>query len=379
MPVRNKVVAMLLAGGQGSRLKNMTSKMAKPAVPYGGKYRIIDFALSNSTNSGIRDIGILTQYKPFKLNEHIGIGSAWDYDRNIGGLRLLSPFMSEDGGRWYTGTANAIYENIDFIDQLGCEYVLILSGDHIYKMDYDLLLKYHKEKQSQATITVIKVPIEDASRFGIVNTDENMKIVQFEEKPKQPKSNTASMGIYVFDWKVLRKGLVEDNLDEESEHDFGKNVLPKMLSRDIPMYAYVFDGYWKDVGTVRSYWQSNMDLLDKNNGLKLRDRNWKIFTQSRNLPPQYIHNNSVVENSLINEGCDIAGTVRNSVLFSNVKVEKGAEVIDSIIMSNCIVGKEAKLNRCIVVENITIEAEKSIGRADSDKVYLVAENEIIEE
>ena len=206
-----------------------------------------------------------------------------------------------------------------------------------------------------------------------------MKIVQFEEKPKQPKSNTASMGIYMFDWKVLRKGLVEDNLDEESEHDFGKNVLPKMLSSDVPMYAYVFDGYWKDVGTVRSYWQSNMDLLDKNNGLKLRDRNWKIFTQSRNLPPQYIHNNSVVENSLINEGCDIAGTVRNSVLFSNVKVEKGAEVIDSIIMSNCIVEKGAKLNRCIVVENITVEAEKNIGQADSDKVYLVAENEIIEE
>ena len=302
-----------------------------------------------------------------------------DYDRNIGGLRLLSPFMSEDGGRWYTGTANAIYENIDYIDELDCEYVLVLSGDHIYKMDYGKLIKYHQDKGSQATIAVIEVPWEEASRFGIVNTDENMKIVEFEEKPEIPKNNTASMGIYVFDWKVLRKYLIEDNEDKDSDHDFGKNVLPNMLHSGIPMYAYVFKGYWKDVGTVRSYWQSNMDLLDPKNTLNLHDRNWRIFTRSRNLPPQYIHAGSTVDNSLINEACYIEGTVKNSVLFSNVTVEKDAEVVDSVVMSNCVIKSGAKLNRCIIMENIIIEENQVIGKSDTEKVFLVSENEIIEE
>lgn len=378
MSKKGKAVIMLLAGGQGSRLKSMTADIAKPAVSFGGKYRIIDFALSNSTNSGILDIGVLTQYRPHVLNTHIGIGSAWDYDRNHGGLRVLSPFMSEDGGRWYTGTANAIYENLDYLDSVDCEYVIVLSADHIYKMDYSVLLKYHKEKGAQATVAVIEVPMEEAHRFGIVNTDEEQKIVEFEEKPEHPKNNTASMGIYVFDYDVLRKYLVEDDKDASSDHDFGKNVLPKMLHDGIRMYAYVFDGYWKDVGTVRSYWEANMDLLDPDNPLKLQDRSWRIFTASKNLPPHYIRPGSKVENSLINEGCDIAGNVKNSVLFSNVTVEEGAEVSDSVIMSNCVIKKGAKLHRVILLENLTIDPEKEIG-SDDDAVYLVSRDSIIKE
>lgn len=278
--IKKKVVAMLLAGGQGSRLKTLTKDVAKPAVPYGGKYRIIDFPLSNATNSGISDIGVLTQYKPALLNSHIGIGSAWDFDRNIGGLRILQPFTSEDGGRWYTGTANAIYENIDYLEEIDAEYVLILSADHIYKMNYNDLLDAHREKGADVTIGVIEVPWEEAPRFGIVNVDEGMKIVEFEEKPEHPKNNMASMGIYMFDWKKLKSYLIEDAENKDSSHDFGQDILPKMLEDGNKMYAWNYKGYWKDVGTVRSFWESNMDLLNENNTLNLYDKNWRIYTLS---------------------------------------------------------------------------------------------------
>lgn len=371
--IENKVVAMLLAGGQGSRLKALTRKVAKPAVPFGGKYRIIDFALSNSTNSGINDIGILTQYKPYLLNTHIGIGTAWDYDRNNGGLRVLPPFTSEDGGRWYTGTANAIYENIDFIDELDPEYVLILSGDHIYKMDYRQLLKAHKEKNADVSIAVMEVPWEEASRFGIVNVNEENRIIEFDEKPKKPKNNMASMGIYMFKWKELRKYLVKDNKDKESENDFGKNVLPMMLNEGKAMYAWSFDGYWKDVGTVRSYWEANMDLLDRNNTLNIYDHKWRIYTKSKNLPPHYLGRSSIVRNSLINEGCLVKGEVTNSILFSEVDVEKGAKINNSVVLSNCTIMKGAEVNNAVILEGVTIKENEKIGEPGDGNIYLVTE------
>lgn len=369
--VENKVVAMLLAGGQGSRLKALTRKIAKPAVPFGGKYRIIDFALSNATNSGISDIGILTQYKPYQLNTHIGIGQAWDYDRNVGGLRLLSPFTSEDGGRWYTGTANAIFENIDYLDELNPQYVLILSGDHIYKMDYRQLLKEHKEKNADVTISVIEVPWEEASRFGIVNTDEEMKIVEFDEKPKNPKNNMASMGIYMFNWGELRKYLIKDSKDPDSEHDFGKNVLPSMLKDGKRMYAWHFKGYWKDVGTVRSYWEANMDLIDPDNELDMYDKDWRIFTRNRNLPPHYLSTSSKVKNSLINEGCIVRGEVTNSVLFSDILIEKGARVNNTVVLSNSTVEAGAEVNNAIILEGVTVKEGQKIGQEGDGNIYLV--------
>ncbi len=372
---KDKVVAMLLAGGQGSRLKLLTRNIAKPAVPFGGKYRIIDFALSNATNSGIRDIGILTQYKPFELNAHIGIGAAWDFDRNIGGLRILPPFMSDDGGRWYTGTANAIYENIDFIDALNPKHVLILSGDHIYKMNYNTLLKSHEEKDADVTIAVMEVPWDEASRFGILNVDENKKIFEFDEKPEKPKNNMASMGIYMFRWDCLRKYLIKDNQNKDSSHDFGKDVLPLMLERSKQMYAWIFNGYWKDVGTVKSYWESNMDLLDKENTLKVYDRSWRIYTRNMNLPPQYIANDAVVKNSLINEGCIIEGEVINSIVSSGVIVEKGAIVTNSVILSNCIIKAGAKVNKAVVLENVIVDSDENIGLED-EGIYLVDKDTI---
>lgn len=377
--IENKVVAMLLAGGQGSRLKTLTKHIAKPAVPFGGKYRIIDFALSNATNSGISDIGILTQYKPFLLNTHIGIGSVWDYDRNVGGLRILPPFTSEDGGRWYTGTANAIFENIDFIDELDPEYVLILSGDHIYKMNYNDLLKVHKEKDADITIAVMEVAWEEAPRFGIINVDEENKIVEFDEKPENPKNNMASMGIYMFNWKSLRAYLLKDHKDKDSVHDFGKNILPLMLEDEKSMYAWSYKGYWKDVGTVTSYWQANMDLLDKDNLLNLYDKDWRIYTKSLNLPPQYIANGARITNSLINEGCHIQGNINNSILFSEVEIGKDAEVNNSVIMANCIIEPGARVNNAVVLEGITIASDEDIGREGENKVYLVSEEGILEE
>lgn len=372
---KDKVVAMLLAGGQGTRLKLLTRNMAKPALPFGGKYRVIDFALSNATNSGIRDIGILTQYKPLELNAHIGIGAAWDFDRNIGGLRILPPFMSDDGGRWYTGTANAIFENIDFIDELNPEHVLILSGDHIYKMKYNELLKAHKEKDADVTIAVMKVPWEETYRFGIINVDEDNKIVEFDEKPENAKSNLASLGIYMFKWNTLRKYLIEDYENKNSSHDFGNDILPLMLENGKQMYAWAFDGYWKDVGTVDSYWESNMDLLDKNNTLGLHDRSWRIYTRNMNLPPQYIAKDAIVKNSLVNEGCFIAGTVINSILSSGVIVEKGAKVTNSVMLPNSIVKSGAEVNKAVVLENVVINQDKKIG-LEEEGIYLVDKDTI---
>ena len=377
--IENKVVAMLLAGGQGSRLKTLTKNIAKPAVPFGGKYRIIDFALSNAANSGITDIGILTQYKPLQLNTHIGIGSAWDFDRNTGGLRILPPFTSEDGGRWYTGTANAIFENIDFIDEINPEYVLILSGDHIYKMDYNDLLKEHMKKAADVTIAVMEVPWDEASRFGILNTDEENKIVEFDEKPEVPKNNMASMGIYMFNWVDLKKYLIKDSEDPNTDHDFGKDILPKMLNDGKEMFAWPFEGYWKDVGTVRSFWDSNMDLLDENNTLNLYDRKWRIYTRSKNLPPQYITRGSIVKNSLINEGCIVEGELNNSILFSDVHVEKGAIINNSVVLSGCVIKENAVINNTVVLEDMVVEAGVVIGEKDDGFIYLVSEDGVEKE
>lgn len=376
---KKKVVAMLLAGGQGSRLKTLTKNIAKPAVPFGGKYRIIDFPLSNATNSGISDIGVLTQYKPALLNSHIGIGSVWDYDRNVGGLRILQPFTSEDGGRWYTGTANAIFENIDFLEEIDAEYVLILSGDHIYKMNYNDLLDVHKEKDADVTIAVMEVPWEEASRFGILNVDESMKIVEFDEKPENPKNNMASMGIYMFNWKKLKHYLVEDSKNKDSSHDFGKDILPKMLKDGNKMYAWSFKGYWKDVGTVKSFWEANMDLIDENNTLNLYDKDWRIYTKSKNLPPQYIGETAIINNSLVNEGCVVRGEVNNSILFSEARIEEGAVVNDSVIMSNTTIKKGAIVNKAVILEGITVEEGEVIGKEGGEEIYLVSDEGILVE
>lgn len=375
---QNGVVCMLLAGGQGSRLKALTKDTAKPAVPFGGKYRIIDFALSNATNSHIRDIGILTQYKPYRLNEHIGIGAAWDYDRTNGGLRLLSPFYSEEGGRWYDGTANAIYENMGYLDALNPKYVLILSGDHIYKMNYLDLLEIHEKKGADATIAVMEVPWDEASRFGIMNTDEEDRIIEFEEKPEKPKSNLASMGIYLFSWPVLRKALVEDYNDPESSYDFGHDIIPKMLKANQPMYVYRFKGYWKDVGTVKSYWEANLDMIDPNNGLDIYESNWRIYTSAKNLPPHYIAKGAKLSNSLVNEACRVYGEVDHCVLFTNVTVEEDAEVHDSVVLSGAIIKKGAKVYNAVIGENEVVEEGTQIGEKGTESVYLYANGEITE-
>ncbi len=352
---------MILAGGQGTRLGTLTKKLAKPAVPFGGKYRIIDFPLSNCYNSGIDIVGVLTQYQPLALHSYIGIGSAWDLDRRSGGVYVLPPYVREKGGEWYKGTADAIYQNFNFIEMFNPEYVMILSGDHIYKMDYSIMIDYHKTKQADATIAVIEVPWEEASRFGIMNTADEDCIVEFEEKPKKPKNNLASMGIYVFSWPVLRAYLAADAADNKSSHDFGKNVIPQMLAGGERLYAYRFDGYWKDVGTVESYWEANMDLLGDEPALNLYDSNWRIYSVSPTQPPHFVADTAQIACSMITEGCQIFGQVENSVLFPGVHVGEGARVKDSIIMPYTVIGANATITRTIIGRKSVIEAGAQLG------------------
>lgn len=373
---KKEMIAMILAGGQGSRLGVLTKEIAKPAVPFGGKYRIIDFPLSNCSNSGIDTVGVLTQYQPFELNSHIGIGSPWDLDRNNGGVSVLPPYMRESGGDWYKGTANAIYQNMNFIDYFDPEYVLILSGDHIYKMDYSKMLEFHKENTVDATIGVIEVPMEETSRFGIMNTKENYEIYEFEEKPKHAKSNLASMGIYIFTWEVLRHFLIKDEADKASSNDFGKNIIPKMLEAGKRMYAYPFKGYWKDVGTIESLWQANMDLIDDNNELNIHDKDWKIYSTSPTMPPQYIGKNGVVNNSLITDGCEILGEVVNSVLFSGVHVAAGAKIIDSVIMPNTKIKANAVVKKAIVGSDVIIEDTVKLG--NESEITVIGEGRVVD-
>lgn len=362
---RNEMMAMLLAGGQGSRLGILTMDKAKPAVAFGGKYRIIDFPMSNCVNSGVDTVGVLTQYQPLTLNAHIGIGVPWDLDRVNGGVSILAPHMREgEIGSWYSGTANAIYQNIDYIDSCNPEYVLILSGDHIYKMDYAAMLKYHKENNADATIAVLEVPMEDASRFGIMNADENDKIYEFEEKPEHPKSNLASMGIYIFTWSNLRKALIEDE-KIHPDSDFGKHIIPKMLGENQSLYAYRFKDYWKDVGTIESYWAANMELIKTLPEFNLYEDFWKIYTKSDYQPPQYTGDNASIKTSIVSEGAQIYGSIEHCVISKNVTIEEGAVVKDSIIMEGCVIGKNAVLDRVIVDQNTVIGDNVKMGLWDN--------------
>ena len=352
---------MLLAGGQGSRLYALTKTIAKPAVPYGGKYRIIDFPLSNCVNSGIETVGVLTQYQPLELSDYIGSGQPWDLDRMDAGVHLLPPYQRNKGADWYKGTANAIYQNMVFIERYDPEYVLVLSGDHIYKMDYAKMIAEHKKNKADCTIAVIEVPMEEASRFGILNTNEDNSIYEFDEKPAVPKSNLASMGIYVFNWKKLRKYLEEDERNKKSKNDFGKNVLPAMLAAGERMFAYRFEGYWKDVGTIDSLWDANMDLLNPNIPLDLSDETWRIYSRTPGLPPQYIADTAKVQNSMITEGCTIRGTVDGSLMFAGVTVEEGATVCGSVIMPGTVIKSGATVQYAIVAENALIEENAVVG------------------
>jgi glucose-1-phosphate adenylyltransferase len=362
---KKEYIAMILAGGQGSRLGVLTRDVAKPAVQFGSKYRIIDFPLTNCAQSGIDTVGVLTQYKPLELNTYIGSGAPWDLDRSDGGVFILPPYMKEKAGEWYKGTANAIYQNIEFIDKFSPTYVVILSGDHIYKMDYSLMVAHHKKKKADLTIAMIPVDIKEASRFGILNTDDTDKVVTFEEKPAKPKSNTASMGIYVFTWDVLRAQLIADEADPNSDNDFGKNVVPKMLAEGKRVYGYRFDGYWKDVGTVESLWQSNIDLLDDET-IDLYNEAWPIMSKSPLESPQFLGKDSVVKNSLVTEGCYIAGNVNHSVIFDGVVIEKDAEVSDCVIMSGAKIGSGARLNKTIVGNGAVIGKNTTVGLVVDD-------------
>ncbi len=369
--MRKKMIAMLLAGGQGSRLYALTKDIAKPAVPFGGKYRIIDFPLSNCVNSGIDTVGILTQYEPFELSEYIGNGQPWDLDRMGGGAFVLPPYQRNTGRDWYKGTANAIYQNLRFIERYSPDYVVILSGDHIYKMDYSKMLEEHERKNAAVTIAALKVPISEASRFGVIIADENGYITEFEEKPKNPRSDLASMGIYIFSADKLKKYLTEDENDQNSENDFGKNVLPNMLAAGEKMAVYAFEGYWKDVGTVDSLWEAHMDLLD-GNALDLHSKDWKIYSRSPVMPPHMVEKGAEIENSMITEGCCIGGKVKRSVIFAGVSVGKGAEVKESIIMPGAKIKPGAKIYRTIVGEKAVIGENAKIGSDDENaKITLI--------
>ena len=362
--MKKELVAMLLAGGQGSRLYALTSHVAKPAVPFGGKYRIIDFPLSNCVNSGIDTVGVLTQYRPLELNSYVGNGQPWDLDRSDGGVHILPPYQVEgDNGTWFKGTANAIYQNIGFMDMYDPEYVVILSGDHIYKMDYSDMLAHHKKTGADCTIAVLEVTMEEAKRFGIMNVDENDQIYEFEEKPPVPKSNLASMGIYIFTYQKLRQYLIEDEADPNSSNDFGKNIIPNMLNAGEKMMVYRFQGYWKDVGTIDSLWDANMDMLAPNNGIDLYDTSWPIYARTPVRPPHVTGPDGKVSHSLVTGGCVVNGNVENSVLFHSVTVEEGADVQYSILMPGTVVKKGAKVSYAIVAENAVIEADAVVGAA----------------
>lgn len=361
-----KCVAMILAGGQGSRLGILTSKVAKPAVTFGGKYRIIDFALSNCVHSGINTIGVLTQYKPLELNTYIGNGSTWDLDRNDGGVFVLPPYQKEETGEWYKGTANAIYQNIEFVDQYNPEYVVILSGDHIYKMDYNKMMKFHEEKGAAATIAVIPVPWEEASRFGIMETDEEGTITRFAEKPKEPKSNLASMGVYVFTWSALKEYLIRDEKTPGSENDFGKNIIPAMLDDAQKLCAYSFEGYWKDVGTVQSLWEANMDLLSDPPVLDMYDADWRIFSRNPVKPPHFVADSASVTNSCITEGCNIYGDVKNCILSESVTIGHGSVVEDSILFPGVTIGENTVVKKAIIGSNAVVGSNCVIGDKDTD-------------
>lgn len=361
MYTKKECVAMLLAGGQGSRLYALTHDMAKPAVPYGGKYRIIDFPLSNCVNSGIDTVGVLTQYQPLVLHDYIGNGQPWDLDKMNGGVHCLPPYQTALGAEWYKGTANAIYQNIPFVDRYDPEYVIILSGDHIYKMDYNKMLEFHKKKNADCTIAVLDVSLEEASRFGIMTADENGYITEFEEKPKQPKSTLASMGIYIFTWNKLKQYLIDNENDETASKDFGKNIIPDMLANKEVMVAYPFEGYWKDVGTLDSLWEANMDLLNPNIPIDLYDPEWKMYSRNPIMPPQYIGSEAVVENSMITDGCVVNGTVDFSIIFEGVTIEAGATVTDSIIMPGSVIKSGAIVEYAIVGENCTVGSGVHIG------------------
>jgi len=370
---QNNMLAMILAGGRGTRLHDLTNKVAKPAVSYGGKYRIIDFPLSNCANSGIDVVGVLTQYESILLNSYVAAGRRWGLDAKESGVYVLPPREKADSDLdVYRGTADAISQNIDFIDSYSPEYILILSGDHIYKMNYDKMLDYHKSCGADATIAVIEVPIKEASRFGIMNTDDTGRIVEFEEKPEQPKSNLASMGIYIFNWKLLRKMLLADMKNPDSNHDFGKDIIPTLLNDGKSLYAYKFEGYWKDVGTIDSLWEANMDLLDKNNALDLNDPSWRIYTEDATTPPHFVGPNADIKRSFITQGCMLDGEIKNSVLFTSAKIDTGAKVIDSVLMPGVIVESGAIVQRALVADGVRIGKNAVVGSADSEHIELVA-------
>ena len=370
--MKKEMIGMILAGGQGSRLGVFTKNIAKPAVSFGGKYRIIDFVLSNCSNSGIDTVGVLTQYRPLLLNTHIGIGSHWDLNRRNGGLAILPPYMNEKEGNWYKGTADAIYQNMSYIDSYDPEYVLILSGDHIYKMDYSDMLEEHKAKNADVTIAVMEVDWDEASRFGIMNTNEDKSIYEFEEKPENPKSNLASMGIYIFNWKTIKKYFES----EEEYIDFGKNLIPKMLDDKLKMYAYEFNGYWRDVGTIESLWQANMDLIDSNNGFNLNDPNWKIYTDTMAMPPQYLGKDANIKSSIVVDGCRVFGTVEDTVLSHGVTIGEGSVVKNSVIMSNAKIGKNVVIENAMIGEGAVIEDNCTISSEDGS-ISVVSEFEVV--
>ncbi len=384
--IKKEMIAMLLAGGQGSRLGVLTAKVAKPAVAFGGKYRIIDFPLSNCINSGVDTVGVLTQYQPLRLNAHIGIGIPWDLDRNIGGVTVLPPYEKSGNSEWYTGTANAIYQNLDYIDSYNPEYVLILSGDHIYKMDYEVMLDFHKANNADVTIATMPVPYEEASRFGIVLTDDDNRITEFEEKPENPRGNLASMGIYIFNWKILKEALIK--MSEQSNCDFGKHIIPYCHGKGDRMFAYEYNGYWKDVGTLSSYWEANMELINIIPVFNLYEEFWRIYTKSDALPPQYISEYARVERSIIGEGTDVYGEVYNSVIGVGVTIEEGAVVRDSIIMKGTVIRKGTKVYKSIIAENVEVGEDVEVGIGDEapskldSKIYnsglvTIGENSVI--